>query len=138
MADINILSYDVERDPGLETAILISLFTDRRADTEDVLPDVTNDRRGWWGDTDTDKIGSKFWLLERAKLTPDILAKVNEYAREALQWMKDDGVAKDVIVDAVRTDIQTVILTIQILQPDGQDKFYKYSINWESEILKRG
>ena len=54
MGNINILGNDAERDPGLETSILISLFSDRLADIEDLLPDNTGERRGWWGDTSTD------------------------------------------------------------------------------------
>ncbi len=36
----------------LETAILISLFTDRLARADDDFDG--DDRRGWWGDTDAD------------------------------------------------------------------------------------
>ena len=56
----------------IETAVLISLFTDRIADINDELPDATNntrnDRRGWWGDTgQAYPIGSRLYLLDRRK-----------------------------------------------------------------------
>lgn len=72
----------------LETAVLLSLFTDREALPDDVVPDGTGDRRGWWGG----EIGSRLWLLERAKQTPETLARARDYAAEALQWLIDDGV----------------------------------------------
>ncbi|MCW7416186.1 phage GP46 family protein [Escherichia coli] len=39
---------DLLTDDSLMTAVLISLFTDRRALTSDEIPDGTRDRRGWW------------------------------------------------------------------------------------------
>ena len=37
-------------DGGLETAVLMSLFLDRRANDDDELPDGESDPRGYWGD----------------------------------------------------------------------------------------
>lgn len=77
----------------LPTAILISLLTDRLAETDDPITDGTNDPRGWWGDLGADyPIGSRLWLLERAKQTNDTLQLAQNYATEALQWLIDDGV----------------------------------------------
>ena len=64
-------SPDLQGDDGLLTALLISLFTDRRAHDDDPLPDervgVPSDMRGWWGDyfetERPDPIGSRLWLL---------------------------------------------------------------------------
>ena len=45
---------DLQGDDGLFTAVIISLFTDRRANADDPLPDericALPDPRGWWGD----------------------------------------------------------------------------------------
>ncbi|MEQ0775890.1 phage GP46 family protein [Paraburkholderia tropica] len=77
----------------LSTAILISLFTDRQAAADDDIPDGTTNRRGWWGDLDSDtQIGSRLWLLSRAKQTTETLQRANDYINEALQWLIDDGV----------------------------------------------
>lgn len=78
----------------LDTALIISLFTDREANADDVIPDGSTDRRGWWGDMGQKyKIGSRLWLIERAKLTADLGPRAVGYVNEALQWMIDDGVA---------------------------------------------
>lgn len=139
MAEINILELsDVERDAGLETSILISLFTDKRAELEDALPDNSKDRRGWWADTSEDQIGSKLWLLSRSATLTNIQSSVEQYVKESLQWMVVDGVAQTINVTALRSGQDTMLITIEIVQPDGKDKFYKYSINWEEEIIKRG
>lgn len=90
-------------ESGLRTAVIISLFTDRRARPDDVLP-AGDDRRGWWGDrhpaVDGDQIGSRLWLLNREKRTPAVLARAREYAAEALAWLVTDGVAAAVRVEA--------------------------------------
>jgi phage gp46-like protein len=88
----------------LESAIIISLFTDRIAAVGDVIPDGSNDPRGWWADTDV-PIGSRLWLLRRSKQIPETLQKAYDYIAEALQWLLDDQVVAqfDINVQWVRT-----------------------------------
>lgn len=84
----------------LPRAVLISLFSWRRANADDSLPSVN--RFGWWGDTFpdvvNDQIGSRLWLLSRSILTSNTAALAQEYAAEALQWLIDDGAASAVDV----------------------------------------
>lgn len=42
---------DLLTDNSIETAVIISLFTDRRAQPSDLIPDGSTDRRGWWADS---------------------------------------------------------------------------------------
>jgi phage gp46-like protein len=89
----------------LQTAILISLFSDRAANPNDVIPDGSGDPRGWVGDLDQDyPIGSRLWLLSRAKQTGETLARAQDYIAEALQWLIDDGVVAkfDILVEWTR------------------------------------
>lgn len=90
----------------LQTAILISIFTDRMADPDDVIPDSSNDPRGWWADDDV-PIGSRMWLLKRAKQTTQTLQRAYAYLAEALQWFVDDGVVGrfDISVQWVRKGV---------------------------------
>ncbi|WP_316252034.1 phage GP46 family protein [Paraburkholderia sp. 31.1] len=74
----------------LQTAMLISLFSDRLALPSDETPD--GDRRGWWGDSADYPIGSRLWLLSRVKGPRDVAQRAGDYASEALQWILDDGV----------------------------------------------
>lgn len=78
----------------LGTAVMISLFTDAEAGPDDIIPDGTSDRRGWWAGP----IGSKLWLLSRSKQTATVLALAKTYIAEALQWLLDDGVASEVLI----------------------------------------
>lgn len=133
---VEIVDLDLKRDAGLESAIIISLFTDKREEDITLLPDNTGYRRGWWGDTEEFKIGSKLWLLYRSSATPDVPAKIEQYVKDALQWMIDDGVVKDVFTTVEIISTYTVGITVEIQQPDGQEQFYKYSLNWEAELIK--
>ncbi len=94
----------LQADDGLQTAVTLSLFTDRLADVGDELPGAQTNRRGWWGDAlasePGDLIGSRLWLLARSKEQPGVLRRAQEYAQEALQWLLDDGVARAVDVQA--------------------------------------
>lgn len=83
----------------LKTAALISLFTWRRARTDDLLPDETGGRKGWWGDAMTRRpIGSRLWLLQREKQTRIVVQRAKEYADEALAWLVEDKVCTRVEV----------------------------------------
>ncbi|MBI1321344.1 MAG: hypothetical protein GC168_20665 [Candidatus Hydrogenedens sp.] len=91
----------------LETMVLASLFSDRRALPDDRLPDAPSpslDRRGWCGDAlrtvADDRWGSRLWLLAREKQTAETRRRAEDYAREALQWLTDDGWATAVTVTA--------------------------------------
>lgn len=102
----------------LATAVLISLFTDRSANPGDVIPDGTTDRRGWWGDEGEDHpIGSRLWLLDRAKQTNETLARAKDYMAEALQWLIDDGVAASIDIYAEWTRRGTLGAQITVHQP---------------------
>ncbi|OVE45580.1 phage GP46 family protein [Chromobacterium violaceum] len=76
----------------LQSAILLSLFTDREAGPDDVIPDGSGDPRGWCLDDATHPIGSRLWLLVRAKQTRETAQRARDYIAEALQWLIDDGV----------------------------------------------
>lgn len=128
---------DLETDEGLETAVVISLFTDARAADGDVLPDGGSDRRGWWGDgvpvVDGDQVGSKLWLLSRAKQTPDVLARAQQYAREALAWLVEDQVASGVEVIASVPRPGMLALEVTISRPKVSPVTYRYAAAWAAQ-----
>jgi phage gp46-like protein len=135
-ADYAVDSLGLVEDEGLQTAVILSLFTDRRAEADDVIPDGTTDRRGWWADAypavDGDRIGSRLWLLSREKQLNSVVNKAREYAQEALAWMIEDGIAASVDIQAsiVRTGV--LGLTVAISQPNGAAANYRYEYLWRS------
>lgn len=133
--DISLQGFELETDNGLETAVVISLFTDRLAGKDDQLPDPTSGRRGWWGDSfsnkDGDKIGSRLWLLSREKQLPKVVARAKEYAEESLQWLVDDGIARSVSVTAEIVKQGVLGLLIVIDRPENPAT-YTYQYLWEA------
>ena len=119
--DVLLKDGDLVTDEGLESAIVLSLFIDRKAEADDVTDD--DDKRGWWADGidgDDDLIGSRLWLLERSKTESSIPSSAELYAEEALEWMLEDGVAKSVTASARRID-KMLALEIHVRRPDGRE-----------------
>lgn len=116
-------------DDGLRTAILISLFTDARAAPDDALPEDNADRRGWWGNAypaittpRSYELGSRLWLLDRAKTVEQVLAQAKSFAREALQWLLDDAIVTSIEIEAERQTYrgqEVLALGVIVTRPQG-------------------
>lgn len=119
-ADFALAKSQLATDDGLRTAVIISLFSDGRARDDDVLPSG-DDRRGWWGDAflpPSDRIGSRMWLLEREKMLPATLLRLRDYAREALAWLIEDGIAATVSVLTEQQGLDRANIGVEITRPD--------------------
>lgn len=107
---------------ALTRSVLVSLFTWRRAADDDVLDD--EERFGWWGDSfptvADDRIGSRLWLLRRVKLTRQTQLDAEFYARQALQWLIDDGHCRAIEVLSERLDDQRLNLRTVLTLADGE------------------
>ena len=120
----------------LRDAVWMSLFSDRRADPDDILPDPMGDipyKGGWWGDSfaeDGDLFGSRLWLLFGQPITAATPRKVEEYAREALQWMLDKGVAVGIDAVSERFGQDRVSLSLVIYKSDGTQEAIRFPDLW--------
>ena len=116
----------------LSRAVIISLFTWRRAAADD--PMSGSDPMGWWGDTwptvANDRIGSRLWLLAREKITNETLERARGYVREALDWMRADGVATDVQCVVTRMGLDAVGLTTTSLRKAGSSLSLRVDNLW--------
>jgi phage gp46-like protein len=122
---------DLVNGDDLQTAIIISLFTDRVArDDDDIDGD---DRRGWWGDADSENdIGSRLWLLRRQKLTQSVAQKAEDYSREALQWLVIDGVVSSFSVATQIVYPRRLNMVIRYQRPgSGNDTDMRFFWVWE-------
>lgn len=125
---------DLQAGDDLATSVLLSLFTDRRADPDDQIPDGSSDPRGWWGDQGADvPIGSKLWLLDRSKKTEAVRLRAQNYIEDALQWLLGDGVAAAV---TVATNWQNrpgqgfLAAQVTIVQPNTRTSIFNYQWAW--------
>lgn len=134
---LGVANGDLEKDDGLQTAVIISLFTDQRVSDDELPPDQTS-KRGWWGDKfseiDQDKIGSKLWLLERVKRTAETLRKAQDYTKEALNWLIEDGVAVSITVVATYDANNQLVADIDIKKPNGRSS--RFQMLWDKQELK--
>lgn len=135
-ADLAIEGGDLVLEEGLQTAAVISLFSDRRARPDDVLPADDGDRRGWVGDAwprvDGDQIGSRLWLLNREKDIPETLRRAREYARESLAWLIEDGIGASLDVQASVPMHGVLRLELTVNRRDGSTLNHQFDTLWEN------
>ena len=131
---------DLRGDDGLLTAVIISLFTDARANADDPLPDerigLLSDPRGWWGDYILEEdsrdpirnggplhnggpMGSRLWLLSREKDMDVVVARAQQYADEAVAWLLRDKHVDRVSTVASRVSRGYLGIAVAALEPTG-------------------
>lgn len=121
-------------DEGLRTAITISLMTDARARDDDRLDDGADaaggDRRGWWGDLAligeaATPIGSRLWLLRRAKANEATRLRAVTMAQEALAWMVADGICQrvEVVAELQGSPPDRLALGVTLRRGGGSPRF---------------
>jgi phage gp46-like protein len=133
----------LEEDLALASAAIVALGTDRLAGPTEILPALGDtDRRGWWGDLDAEEIwggwpvGSRLWLLSRAKITGALsieggtVARADAYAREAMRPFTDNRIASKVSVAAARTATSRIDVDIVIYRGPEPEIDLRYSDLW--------
>lgn len=116
--DLDLMPPDDGAVPTLRDVILSSLLSDSRDDS--VSGPLGTYRGGWAGDpraTDwsiPDRIGSRLWTVRRATLTEATLVRAEELAREALQWLVDDGIAEQVSVTVSRSGLESLQIGVTV------------------------
>ena len=130
--DLTRAGADLAVDHSLATAVIISLFTDRRVDTPEVPQDQVS-RRGWWGDmlaanvtAPGDQIGSHLWLLRREKQTEETRRRAQEYCAQALAWLLEDKLVVNVSVRTAWIKRGMLGIDIDLQLPDGRDLSYRH------------
>lgn len=128
----------------LATAVRVALGTDALAGANEILPDPDSTNRcGWWGDYEAEAIwdgwpiGTKNWLLTRAKITEapseegSTLERARLYTRTALQPFIIRGVASDIEVNVVRTELQRIDVYVTIYRGPLEEIDLQYQLLWE-------
>jgi len=119
---------------SLRDAVWISIFSDRRADEDEPVPDEAGDpqyRGGWWADTYSgEEFGSRLWLLNRSNVTQETVNRARDYAAEAIQWLVDDGLAARVDVAAERFGDNGIALSVVVSKADGATEAIRFPDLW--------
>jgi phage gp46-like protein len=132
---------------ALATAIIVALGTDALAGELDALPDPDSvDRAGWWGDLDAQEIwggwsiGSKLWLLQRAKITKadarqgSTLIVVENYIRAAIQPFVDRRICSGFNVYVTRVNSQRIDALIRIYRGPEREIELRYAVLWDAMV----
>lgn len=133
--------YALTCEPTLATAVIISLFTDARASTDDRLPWGSSDRKGWLGsyylrdgfESRAEEWGNKLWLLYISKNTESVLEMARFTVQESLQWLVRDGLASRVQVVAEWVDD---VLAVRPIIWQADDASPVYDVLWATSIRR--
>lgn len=133
----------LDDDQALATAVIVALGTDRLADPTDILPDPdSSDRAGWWGDLDAAElfdgwpIGSRLWLLRRAKIVgPEdsygaTVSRVEEYIYEAIQPFIDNRIATSFNVAVARNGVERIDANVVIYRGPKRAVDLRFQVLW--------
>lgn len=89
---------DIGLTDDLFPALLVSLFTDRRAAEDEVISPL--DRRGWLGNLLSgpadENWGSGIWLYEQSRLRDEDIEGVRVEGEQSLSWLVDEDIATSV------------------------------------------
>lgn len=132
---------------ALATAVIVALGTDALANENELLPDPdSNDRGGWWGNLDAAEIwdgwpiGSKLWLLKRAKIAPpesmegSTVQRVDQYIREAVQPFIDRRIGSRMEVFVARARRDQINAVIKLYRGPVLEIELRYQVLW-SDII---
>jgi phage gp46-like protein len=134
----------LDESEQLATAVRVALGTDRLARSDEILPDPDSlDRRGWWGDLDANEIwngwdiGTRNWLLTRAKITPvnaeegGTLQRARDYTLEALQPFIDKRIISHVEIEAKRVDVERIEVHCILYRGPRLEIDLRYQLLWD-------
>lgn len=119
--DLEFRDLQLLEDGGINTAVVISLFTNRRDPSRPV-----GDQGGWSGsefddDDGITEYGSLLWTLSREPPTETTRNRAQKYCEDALQWLVDDGIAESVDVTVtwtMRAGVAYLAARVELTRPD--------------------
>lgn len=127
--------YDIDFDEngdflmtnGLETAILMTVLAERRADESEITS--ADKRRGDWSNESNDineyEVGSKFWLIDQARILQETINVGIDSLESGFEWMIDDDIIKEVNVDGDIID-NSMIFTIELTKQNNKTETFIY------------
>lgn len=133
----------LDTEQELATAAIVALGTDRLAHPDDELPDDSGDRRGWWGDLDAEDIwdgwpiGTRLWLLARAKITGpaarrgSTVARAEHYVREALAPLREKRIVSRIEVAAARVGLDRIEVVATLYRGPKAAVELRYQALWD-------
>ncbi len=126
---------DIENVIGdsLESKICMLLFTDAQCENYE-LPAQEPSKKGFWANPfDKTNMGSKLWLIKRAKKTKNILNDINSYCMQALEPLKQDSIVSNFEINS-HFENNSVIVNIDIYTHQGKKEKLFFSFGDDNEL----
>jgi len=124
---------DISSVQSFDTAILMSLFEEKRADSSEVA--ITQNRRGYWGnefyqDVADREQGSKIWLYEQARLNQDTINGIDDATNDCLLWLVEQQFIKSIDIN-VNSQRGVVVGNVSLVRFNSQTESKSF-ILWEN------
>jgi phage gp46-like protein len=88
-----------------------------------VVMTIGTDKGAWWANP---AFGSRLFEIRQAgKVTPQTAGTLQQLLQEALSWMKEDGIAAEIICLAERTGKNEIAYTVTVVRPKGDPVMVK-------------
>lgn len=112
-------------DQGLETAVFISLYSGKTDD--------------FWGNelsvNPSFHYGGKYEpLAQELNATPENALRLIEAIKNDLNWMKDEGIASNIVVTAQIIGAKTINFKIVIFRPNEDSVIVEFDNNWTGQF----
>ena len=127
----------LETGEDLATAVLIALLSDGLADPDELQFEHDGDRRGWWADHDADAvwgappIGSKLWLLRRAKASEETRVLAEQFCRDGLEPLADVGAISGFTVNLKRAGKTAITGPIEVFRDGLRPIAQRFDFLWD-------
>jgi phage gp46-like protein len=87
------------------------------------LMTIGTNKGSWWANS---SFGSELFEVRReGKVTPQTAGTIQRILQEALAWMKDDGIAANIICLAERTGKNEIAYSVTVIRPNGETVLVK-------------
>ena len=121
---------------SLNTIVLTSLFSNRRAEDDDPISeqDKQNIENGYWAEAlmshGNKHFGSKYWQYLRSTIVLAVNG-LQQSAIEATKWLKDTGIVETIVVETNRKGIDRIEQIITYTEPTGETTQIIFKNLWD-------
>ncbi len=117
---LNALTEPLSSSQGLEHAALQSILNHGQSTSNDRARMQNNERGGCWSEAFSTLVGSRNWTLEREKNLPEVRQMAEKFVREALQWMVDEKLLRDVNVSVTEHSTEGFQYLVLLYPQNGE------------------
>jgi len=93
----------------------------------------------YWGNQislPSHRLVSRLNDLFQDNITASTRNLAERYTREGLDYLLSEGIASEIDVDVSIQNANTLIIEIQITQPDGNVLEFAYGMNWKAQAVE--